>query len=90
MSAGSNISGTFTVTIQDVKTILKKKMKIQAFEVCVQIQSHASPSAICDEQSGTGTGFTPNTLVFLPVSFHQLFTPGIHIFSKNKGGTLKF
>jgi len=50
-----------------------------------QVQSHASPSAICGEQSGTGTGFSLSTSVFLPASLHQFLTPGIHTFSKNKG-----
>ena len=68
----------------DVKTVtnLKTRLKIQAYEICVHVQSHAGPSAICGEQSGTGTGFSLSTSVFPPASFHQFFTPGIPHFPK--------
>jgi hypothetical protein len=73
-----------------IVTIFKKRLKIEAFEMHVQVQSHASPYAICGEQTSTGTGFSLSTSVFPSASFHQSFTPGVNIFPKTLGGTLKF
>jgi hypothetical protein len=39
-----------------------------------QVRSRVSPCEICGRQSGTGTGFSPNTSIF-PCQFHSSGAP---------------
>jgi hypothetical protein len=53
---------------------MAQAVSLQSLTAEVQVRSQFSSREICDEQSGTETGFSPSTSIF-PCQFHSTGAP---------------